>query len=171
MTLSRTSSLWLLFHSSVFLAAVQMVYAQPQSLSLEHNSQPLSNHFLLVQSNVGEDTASSVRCLTSRTDCCLPGSAGSDSSMWISPSNVPLEGLSSTAASVEFYRSRVMGGIDLFRRNASDAPREGLYHCEIAANSSTMMTDTVYIGLYLQGNGEQLQLSKVTVPSTSKIRK
>lgn len=79
--------------------------------------------------------------------------SGSEDSNWIAPAGIPLENLTDTPADVEFYRSRVTGGIDLFRRSASGAP-EGLYQCAIAANSSTQSVDTVYLGLYLQGNGE-----------------
>lgn len=142
------------FQASLLMAIVSMSFTQQQSLSLEQNSQPLPDHSILLLTAVGEDAATAVRCLTSRTDCCATGTAGSEDSNWISPSGVPLENLTSTPVGVQFYRSRVSGGIDLFRRNGSGAP-EGVYRCEIVANSSTTLSvNVLHIGLYLEGNGE-----------------
>ena len=150
------STPWLLVQSLlVMMLLVEKIHTQ--SLSLEYNSQPLPDHSLLLLTNIGEETATSLRCLTSRADCCLPGSAGSESSEWIFPSGSLVDNATSTTLGVDLYRDRVAGGIDLFRRNNATSP-EGLYRCEIPANAAAQEPDVVYVGLYLEGNGERTTL-------------
>lgn len=124
-----------------------------QTLSLEHNSQGISNHSLLILTDIGEDLAMGVRCLTTRTDCCDTLTTGSSGiGDWLFPSDTPLKSLGSTAEGVDLYRDREFGEVVLYRRNNATSP-QGVYRCEIPVDSTSQDIDVVYIGLYSESNG------------------
>ena len=139
----------------VLLASMftKMVVSQ-QTVTLHFNSQLLQINSVFQLDRVGEETNSSIQCLTSRTDCCdstVTGSVGTGN--WFLPSGDVLTSLTKTATGVDFYRDRNPGGIDLRRRNSATSP-EGVYRCTIPKTGTSGSVDMVYIGLYLEGNGE-----------------
>jgi len=68
---------------------------------------------------------------------------------WVFPDGVQLE--DSNTSTSDVYQNRVEMGIELLRRNGTTLP-EGLYRCEIP---SAVGRDVIYVGLYLEGNGEK----------------
>ncbi len=135
------------------LLSIKMAMSQ-QILTLEFGSEMLQNNSIFELDRVGEDSSTSIQCLTSRTDCCdstsSTGSVGTGN--WYSPSGTTLTRLVGTPQGVDFYRERYLGGIDLRRRNNATSP-EGIYRCQIPRVGPTGDADILYIGLYLEGNG------------------
>lgn len=127
--------------------------AQQQVLTLESNSQSVPSNALLLLTDIGEESSSLLRCLTNRSDCCDAISTGSTGiGNWVSPLGANLSSLADTPTDVDLYQDRRPRGVDLLRRNSATSP-EGIYRCDIPSSSN--QTDMVYVGLYLEGNGEQ----------------
>lgn len=120
-----------------------------QVISLQLNAEVISNNSLVEIIDVGSTSATSLQCLTNRTDCC--DSATTDTGDWLLPSGT---GLGDSPVGVDFYRLRRPSAVDLLRNTAITSP-EGLFRCEIPVSSAPGETevDTIYVGLYVAGNG------------------
>lgn len=141
------------FVSLLLLTSLARITAQQSISLLINSSQVLSNNSLVSITDITNDLATSLQCLTSRTDCCDSMSSPSHVGIgdWILPSGDVLTRESNTLVGVDFYRNRRLSGIELLRRNNATSP-EGMYRCEIPSSSGDM--DVVYIGIYVEGNGK-----------------
>ena len=115
----------------------------------------LPNNSLVALSDIGTTEATSLRCVTPRTDCC----SDTDISQWFSPGDGDAEQISS------FIHSRdgeggPLGFVQLYRSsNAALSPaNEGIYSCIIPEPGSDPNPDNVtfYVGIYNTDNGEYL---------------
>ena len=108
---------------------------------------------------VGQDIGgpgSTVRCHTDLFTCCT-GSQGSHTGDWYFPYGPAVFGGSSGG---DIYMHRDFRVVHLHRRN-NPTLQTGIYHCEIPTvavndNTNTNMGETVYVGLFLPNQGNNL---------------
>ena len=129
------------------------------SVYIELNSTVLPNNSFVTLPEIGTTEATSLRCVTARTDCCS-GAIDENTTEWFDPRGEEVDGIST------FIRSRdgeggPLGYVQL-RRSSSSATLstadEGIYSCIIPEPGSDTNPDiiTFYVGIYNTGNGENL---------------
>ena len=115
--------------------------------------QTLAKHSYVDLSLVGSDDTSSVQCITDLSTCCS-GTEGLHRGDWYFPNGTRLP------FSGDIRENRGAQRVSL-RRDISGI--NGIYRCDVPTNAvhdgTTTTRDTVYVGLYLNGEGEHcLQL-------------
>ena len=122
--------------------------------------QTLANHSYVELSHVGDEASGSdsVQCITDLSTCCSIAQ-GAHRGDWYFPNGTRLP----LSVGGDIYEGRRDGSANISRTNSNTGP-SGIYRCDIPTNAVhhdtvTSVQDTVYVGLYLDGGGEQcLQL-------------
>ena len=115
------------------------------------------NNSLVTLPEIGTTGATSLRCVTARTDCCT-GATDGDISEWFDPRN-------ERASQVTTFKrnrdgeSESLGYVQLHRSSSSatlSTADEGIYSCIIPEPGSDPNPDitTFYVGIYNTGGGE-----------------
>ena len=129
---------------------------------IELDGRVLPNNSLVTLPEIGTTEATSLRCVTARTDCCSEGShgGGGDSTAveWLNPrggEHTQLDTFNYTWAGV----GDPVGYVQLIRSSSSatlSTADEGIYSCIIPEPGSDPEPDiaTFYVGIYNSGNGE-----------------
>ena len=124
--------------------------------------QTLTNHSYVDLSLVGDDASGSdsVQCISDLSTCCSSPQGGHRGD-WYFPNGTQLP-LSDGGGDI--YEGRHDGSASISRTNSNTGGPSGIYRCDIPTNAvhhdtDASVRDTVYVGLYLDGGGEQcLQL-------------
>ena len=114
---------------------------------LSLNGEIVFNHGYVLINNIGSDgnTGTPLICNTNRPP---PSGKFHSGGHWISPSDVTVDGLSSTTVP-GFVRNRGSMVVRLWR--TTGIPAKGIYRCEVMDALET--EQTVYVGLYNVGGG------------------
>ena len=120
--------------------------------------QTLANHSYVDLSLVGHhySGSDSVQCHTDPTTTCCSGPQGSHRGDWYFPDGTRLPFSTSSPKQV-VGESRGDQRVDLRHREQGTS---GIYHCDIPTSEvhddpDISVRDTVYVGLYLNGDGEK----------------
>ena len=115
------------------------------------NTVPSHGYVNLSQVGGNVNGADSVQCHTDLSTCCT-GGQGSHRGDWYFPNGTRLPFID------DIFMNRGPRRVDLRRRNNANSP-VGIYRCDIPTNavyddSSNLVRDTVYVGLYTASGGD-----------------
>ena len=133
----------------LFLLSLVEVHCQQTFPYVSFMGQTLVNHSYVDLSTVGYSSNDSVQCHTDLAYCCS-GSQGYHRGDWYFPNGTRLP------FSGNMYDGRGAQRVDLHRTTATGPT--GIYRCDIPTNAvhdntDISVRDTVYVGLYIIGEG------------------
>ena len=141
------------------LWSLMEVHSQTEYPYVSFMGENLPNHAYVDLTLVGNDITDSgntVRCHTDLETCCTINQ-GIHRGDWYFPNSSVLAG---AGGGSDIYKRREPQVVHLRRRYDATSP-SGIYHCEIETeavhdnNVDTIFGETVYVGLYVPGEGNQ----------------
>ena len=148
----------------LFLLSLVEVHCQQTFPYVSFMGQTLVNHSYVDLSTVGyiSDGSNSVQCHTDLGTCCS-SSQGIHRGDWYFPNGTVLP------FSGDMYEGRGAQRVDLRRTTATGTT--GIYRCDIPTNSvhdntDNSVRDTVYVGLYITGEGSYKTHTNVSVKTS-----
>ena len=120
------------------------------------NGTTYQNNSLVTLEDIGSGD-DALLCITEQRNCCQPpytGEMGPLIGNWFFPNRTRIPSQIINGLMWNFFRTR---GLSVVYLNRKRGGAEGIYHCEIPDASN--ITQTIYIGVYNEGNGKPLLIN------------